>query len=440
MKVLIIDEGGVGGGLAKRAADYNHEVYWFIEPKPENNAKKTGRDLDPLIEKVTDWIPLASNMDLILTTENGKYLDQLERFRKKGINVYAPSQKCADLEHRRDLGLKFFEKYKLPVPEYMVFKSFKEAANFVRKNPETWVFKTIGEVKGMGSDEAKSLSYVPKSPEQLVQQLLFWEKQGLKVNGDVLLQKKVDGLCEMSVSAYMGPGGWCGPWIHCFEHKKLMNGELGPNTGEMGSIMRATKKSELANMILKPIEDELVDMDACCNFDLNCMIDKKGQPWILEATSRFGWPATNIELEMFQGDVMEQLVDVCQGADSIKMTPDWAIGVVLTIPDFPYSNYGHDKVTGIPLYGVTRKNVDHIHPQGLMLDKVLDKNFEEIDGFVSTSNYLAVVTETGVTIESARSKVYSILDDLEISNKTYRLDIGQKVEKVLPELEGFGLM
>lgn len=432
MDILILDQGSVGGGLALKAARLGHNVHWYIVDQPNNYPKLTGKGLHKNIKKVTEWMTVASKMDLILCTENGSLLPQLERFRRQGVAVYAPTQAVADLEIKRGLGLKFFEKHGLPVPEYETFKSIKEAEKYVLKNPEAYAFKT------MGDNEDKSLSYVSKTPEQMVQQLRTWQKQGLNPKGDVMLQKKVDGMCEMSVSSFIGKDGFNGPFIHCFEHKKLMNEEKGPNTGEQGSLMKTAVESKLADLVLKPLEKSLVEMGAFCNFDMNCMIDKDGKPWVLEATSRFGWPATNIELEMFNDDPFEQLVDACLGHDTISLSPKWTIGVVLSIPPFPKDAQDLQDCVGIPLYGVTKDNENHIHPQSVMVQDVLGADMKETPHWVSCGNYIAVVTEKGNTIREARERVYGIVDELDISNIQYRTDIGVKVAKVESKLVKLG--
>lgn len=435
MRCLIYDHGAVGGGIAMNAARAGHKVFWYVDPTPANFADLVGNSLHPNITKVNEWVPYATKVDLIIATENSGNLKSLERFRKRGVAVYAPSQECANIEINRGNGLKWFEQHGLPVPEYKTFKTLKEAEQHVIKTEEVFCFKTLGD------NEDKSLTFVSKSPEQMVQQLRMWQKAGMNPKGEVMLQKKVENiLCEMSVSSYLGPNGFNGPFIHCWEHKKLMNGEIGPATGEMGSVMLAQEKSKLAQLVLTPLEDSLAKMNAFCNFDVNTIIDTNGDPWILEATSRFGWPATNIELEMWESDFVEDIYNVCQGVDTIELSKDWTLGVVVAIPPWPKKDEDAKEVVGIPLYGVTEKNEEHIHPQSIMVEKVLGEGMEEQDHWVSAGNYIAVVTGKGETLTKAKKNTYAVVDELSISNMMFRTDISDKVAKVLPELEEMGFV
>lgn len=432
-KVVIIDQGEVGAALSLRAAQADHDVYWFIEEKDANN-QHTGKNLHKNITKINNFIPYCRGADLVTCTENGKYLDKLEMLRKRGINVYAPSQAVADLEINREKGLKLFEQFDLPVPEYKAFNSLKEAEKHVWGNPERYVFKT------MGDNDDKSLSYVSKSPEQMIQQLQFWQNTGVNPKGKVILQQFIEGV-EFAVARWVGKDGFIGPWEQSQEHKKFMNDEIGPNTGEMGTILKYSKESKLGEELLLPLEEELVKLGTFTSFDLNCIIDKKGNPWILEPTCRKGWPAFNIQLLLHEGDPIQWMIDACQGKDTLKTSYDFGIGVVLAIPDFPYCEKKPKEVSDLPIYGITEKNEKYIQPQSIKMGRFVDNEDGEIverKGWVTSGTYVAVVTQQGKTIEDAREKVYKIIDDLSLSNMMYRTDIGIKTMKNLEELNENG--
>lgn len=432
MRVLIIDSDGVGVATALRASELGHDVKLFIEPKPDNNADITGKGFDQF-EIVKEWLPYAMKSDLIIATVNTNYLDKLNAIRKKGRCVWAPTKEVADLEIKRGVGLKFFEDHDLLVPEYNTFKTLEEAKDFVMDNePQPWVFKT------MGDEDDKSLSFVSKNAAQMVEQINQWIEQKMKLKGQCLLQKKIDGV-EFAVSAWVGLDGFVGPFQHCWEHKKLFNDEIGPNTGEQGSIVQFVKESKLGETILRPLEKDLAKMGAFCNFDLNCIIDKKGDPYILEATCRFGYPTWPIQMGLFNGDWVQMLYDACEGVDTFDVSYDYGVGIVLTIPDAPYYNFEREKTVGFPIYGVDDKNQTYIQPQGVMMGEYVDgDDFEEVENWVTAGSYVAVVIEKGKTIEDAREKVYEIVDQLSISNMMYRTDIGLKVIKSIPELKKHG--
>jgi len=430
--ITIIDQGAVAGAFALRCAEHGHTVKWFIEPKPGNN-QKIGTGLHPSIERVKQWLPWAGKSDLVVSTENGNYLPKLEMLRKRGIAVFAPSQAVADLEIDRKKGMDFLEAHGIKVPEYKTFKNIKEAQKYVYDNPARYVFKTLGD------NDNKALSFVGKTPQQMIQQLQTWMDNKVPIKGDVMLQEFIEGV-EFGCSRWVGKDGFFGPIEESFEHKKLFPSEKGVNTGEMGTVAKYVTESKLFDKVLKPLEEDLVKMGAFTSVDINCIIDKKGNPWPLEFTSRWGWPIFNLVLYAHKGDPAQWMYDACKGKETLKASKDVMIGIVLVIPPFPFED--KDQVTeNIPIYGITKKNWENIQPQSVMAGKFIDEvdgEMKEVDGWVTAGSYVLVVVETGKTIEDSRDKVYKIVGEISISDMGYRDDIGEKVIKNLPELQKHG--
>lgn len=216
MKILIVDQDGVGLSYALRAYDAGHQVRWFIRPKP-SNSKQIGSGFKG-IEKVENWVPHVSWADLIFSTSNDEYIERLAFFKAKGFPVFAPSPASAKLEISRADGMKALEAAGIECAPYKTFKTMQEAEKHVIKSDERFVFKTLGD------NEDKALTYVSKSPADLV----AWMRRTPPPKGEVMLQTFIDGI-EMGVSRFMGKAGWVGQWNESFEHKKLMASNYGPN-------------------------------------------------------------------------------------------------------------------------------------------------------------------------------------------------------------------
>jgi phosphoribosylamine--glycine ligase len=434
MKVLLIDQGECGLALAYRAAIQGHLVFWYIEKKPATN-QKTGTGMHENIIKIDTWVPYTTQVDLIVTTENGgNYLKKLDVLRDKGVRVFAPSKECAELEINREHGIKFLKDHGIDVPESMNFKNIKEAQKYIEENPQPYVFKTLGD------NDNKALTFVSKEPKQLIQQLKMWKEQGISIKGEVQLQKFIKGM-EMACMRWVGRDGFIGPIQESFEHKKHYAGEKGVNTGEMGTIGKYVNKSKLYDLVLKPLEKSLADIGCFTSIDINCIIDEDGKPWPLEFTARFGWPIFNMLLNAVKGDVIQWMYDACDGIDSLEVSMKTMIGVVLVIPPFPYENTGDYCVEGIPLYGLSEGMKLRIQPQSIMMGKYIeevDGKFEEVDGWVSSGPYVGVVCTEGKDITEAQIKAYTIIDKISMSDMGYRIDIGTKVKKMLPELQKLG--
>jgi len=406
-------------------------VRWFIKPGKDNNPK-TG-DGFPRIQKVSNWVDHTKWADVIFPCGNDHYIPQLERRAKDGARYFGPSVASADLEIKRQLGMEFLKKHGIEAPPSRTFKSLKECEEFVWKSDYRWVFKTLGD------NEDKSLSYCSKSPADMISRLQRWQKIGMNPKGEVMLQEFIPGI-EFAISRWMGKSGWIGPACINWEHKKLMPGNFGPNTGEMGTVMQYVRKEKLWDDVMEPLGKSLSDMGHMGDIDLNCIIDEKGKAWPLEFTSRPGWPAFNLMLEQHKGDPIKWMYDAIDGKDSLEVSYDASVCVVIAQPDFPYSKLSYEVTEGIPIYGI-KGNPKHFQPSGVMIQNMPDMEGNktvERPLWVTTSCYVGVVTSTGPSIQTAINRAYKTADEIQISDKIVRNDIGKSLEKDLPKLQSMG--
>lgn len=430
MKVLVIDSDLAGLAFCKRCADAGHQVRWYVKPSEANNPK-AGEGFP--IEKISNWVSSINWADVVFLTHNGDFLKRLDFFKQKGVKVFAPSQASADLEIQRGKGMEFLKKHDIDVPPYKTFKNLKEAEAYVWKTEERYVFKTLGD------NEDKSLSYCSKSPADMIARLQRWQELGMNPKGEVMLQTFIEGI-EMGVSRWMGRDGYIGMWNENFEHKKLMPGDKGCNTGEMGTVMKYTAESMLGDIVLDPLEDALADIGHIGDVDINCIIDDKGKPWPLEFTCRPGWPAFNIMMATHRGDPVKWMLDACNGEDSLQATEDVSIGVLVAIPPFPHK-CDQKEVEGLPIYGVTKNNQRYLFPMEVMITDMPSMSGDSVTEektWTTAGEYVVVVSGTGKTITQAAERAYGTVDDLHVSDMIYRDDIGLALKDTLPKLQKMG--
>jgi phosphoribosylamine---glycine ligase len=430
MKILALNLDTVGEMLpfCLRCIASGHSVRLYLG---KGNHKETANGFKG-IEKVEDWLPSVRWADLIVPSGNHQFMEKLA-FVGKG-KMFGPSPKSAALEIERQKGMKFFEDHGIEVPEYKTFKTLGEAQSHVRKTGERFVFKTLG-------DEAdKSLSYVAETPADMVARLQRWERLGMAPKGPVMLQKVIDGV-EFAVSRWMGSEGFIGQYNENFEFKKLLSGNCGPNCGEAGTVMKYVTESPLGEEVLAPLEDDLLALGHRGDIDVNCIVDPSGKVFPLEFTARLGWPAFNIMLSEHKGDPAVWMKDALEGRDSLEVSPKVACGIVVSQPDYPNSKLTKRELEGIPIYGVTGENKKHIHPQAVKVDLQPTMEGTEIvhkPTWTTTGDYLAVVTGLGRTVQQACQTAYKTVKELHIPNMQYRDDVGEKLEKELPELQKHG--
>lgn len=433
MNVLLIDQDSVGLDFAQRCVTAGHEVRLFqYSKKPTRNGEGFAG-----VKRIDDWQASMkwARDGLIMTTVNNRYLKELDAYREHGFKIFGPTQASAALEIDRAKGLEAMEKAGIDVPVFQTFDSLASAEKFARKADQAYVFKT------MGDEEDKSLSYVASDPADLVGWLQRKQAQGYKLKGPCMLQEKIDMVAEVGVSGWFGPEGFLkDKWQICFEHKKLMSGNYGPNTGEQGTVCQYVTSDKMAEEMLMPMEAALLKAGHTGDFAIGCGIDSKGKAWPFEFTARLGWPAFFIQVASHKGDPAQWMRDLVDGKDSLKVSNDVAIGVVMAQPRYPYGDSDPLTVCCNPITGV--EDVwDQVHPVDMMIGKgpvMEDGKVVDAPTYQTSGEYVMVVTGLGKTVSKARDEVYGAVKEIKFSNAMVRDDVGESVIETLPKLHAMG--
>lgn len=413
---------------------------WYDRPRKDGTPRMAGHGI---IDKVKDFDDLRKKWigwaELIWVVDNVIYLDMMEPYRKMGYPIFGCNIEGAKLELDREAGQKMFRESGLKTIDSKTFHDYGAGAAYVKKMGIPMVSKPSG-------DANKALSYVAPDAASMVYMMEDrWAKnpdyvKAAKKDGFIVQERKYG--CEMAVGGWFGPGGWAEYWCENFEFKKFMDGDLGVNTGEAGTLVRYTKKSKLADKVLKPLEKSLSSIDYVGYVDINCIITPDGTPWPMEATMRHGWPISHNQTALHQGDPAQWMLDLLNGYDTLEVSTNLCVSVVVTIPDFPYSKLSNKEVCGIPLYNAC--DMEHIHLSEVMIGKDVPVQCGDkvvrMPCYVTSGDYVMVVTGMGKTISGARKSAYTAIDKIKIPNDPqYRLGIGKgKLVKTLPEIQAMG--
>ncbi len=438
MRLLIIDNQGVALEWAIRCQDVGHAVKHFI-PQTEKT-KHIGRGFVDVVEDLEKWLLWP---ELIFLCDNTKYLRHVERARLAGIKCIAPTDDTAAWELDRSKGQEVLRRAGVSVPAYVEFRDYDKAIAYVKKRMDRFVSKP-------NNDDDKSLSYVAKSPEDMVYMLERWKRAG-KLKSSFLLQEFIGGV-EMAVGGWFGPHGWNAGWCENFEFKKLATGDLGVATGEQGTVLRFVSNSKLATKVLKPLTSFLQKSNYVGYVDVNCIIDEAGKPWPLEFTMRPGWPTFQIQQQLLwddpsdplkKPDPAQWLYDLATGKDSKPFRSERvAIGAVLSVPDYPYSHMTRKEVVGIPVYGLTPLVRESIHFCEMMMgeapvargDNIMMERMP-----VTAGDYVLLAATARESVSEAAMIMYQRLGRLLVPNSPqWRTDIGKRLAKELPILQAHG--
>lgn len=429
MKLLIVDPQGYGLDFAMRAQKDGHDVRMGI--RVTEKTKNIGKGLVNIVDDYRKWVRWA---DLVFMTDNTFYTHDLDRFRAEGVKIIGASIETAGWELDRTVGMGMLKKHGIVVPPYKEFDDYDAAIAYVKREDRRFVSKPSG-------DADKALSYCSHSPVDMIYMLQRWKKLS-KLKTPFILQEFIGGI-EMAVGGWFGPAGFNAGWCENFEFKKLMNDDMGMATGEQGTVLRYVRNSKLARRVLTPLTGSLAKADYVGYVDVNCIIDDSGTPWPLEFTMRPGWPTFNIQMALHEGDHVQWLHDLWHGKDARNWVMNGvAAGVVVSIPDYPYSHLTRKEVTGVPLYGIEGPTWQHVHPCEMMMgtapQKIKDK-FVDVPTMVTAGDYVLVMSGMGHDIKTATDLTYRRLEALNMPNSPmYRTDIGRRLKKQLPKLQAMG--
>lgn len=427
MKILIVDKYAMCLDFAWRCKDHGHEVRWYVGKDPKTH--KMNHIGDGFgIDRRNEWESSAKWADIIFVPTNAALVDEMDRLIKRGFPVFGPPKEGVLWETERAIGQKIFEECGIDTMAYTEFKTIKEARAWLKANPGRYVSK------GDNYDD-KSLSYVSKSAKDLEFMMNKWDAAG-KIKGSFILQEFTPGI-EVAVGGWFGKHGFSKYFLENFEHKKLMNGDVGVNTGEMGTVMKYTEKSALAEHLLRPLEGHLHRIDYRGFIDVSVIVAKDGTPYPLEFTCRPGWPLFDIQQSLHPDPCM-WMYDMLCGRDTFKPSTDVAVGLQIGLWPFP-TRCENGEAMGYPIYGW-----DAIPPQNIHLGQVAmgmapnDKLKYEMMP-VSWGTETFVVSGNGSTVSQAQMRAYKHLSRIEIPNSPmYRTDIGERVKSKMEKMQGYG--
>ena len=432
MKLLLIDATHSFLDFAMRCEEEGHEVRIYMGPCKDGSRSTVG---DGILQKVRDWEPHMKWADLILTSDNIKYLRLLDGYRDRGFPCFCPTVETAQWELDRECGQRVLQSAGIATIPSHNFTSYTEAVGMVKSTMKRFVSKPSG-------DADKALSYVSKGPEDMCFMLEHWRKNQKRGKMPFLLQEFIPGI-EMAVGGWFGRGGFSNFFLENFEFKKLMNDDVGVNTGEMGTALRYVPQehSKLGRELLLPLEGELFRQNYTGYIDVSVIVDKSGAVWPLEFTTRLGWPLFQIQ-QILHREPVEWMLELCRGQDIFKPYDEIAVGVVMAIPDFPYTTLTKKEVSGFPVWGITKSNWNYIHPAEMMMGKGLCEEggkLKEKAMMVTAGDYVLIASGCKDTVSAAACDAYKTLGQLDIPNSPmYRTDIGCRLEEQLPLLQKHG--
>jgi phosphoribosylamine--glycine ligase len=412
------------GDLYLRLLARGHEVRVFVAD-PESDDILQGMVPRSLSWRADlAWIRDAPELGLLLFEGTGWGVTQ-DELRRQGYRVIGSSELGDRLELDRAYGQSVLREAGMRVAETFAFDSFDDALAFVRRSPARYVLKYDGDTF------AKTRNYVgalDNGLDMIAMLRLQQAKWPVAEAPRFVLMQHLRGV-EVGVGGFFDGERFLSPVNLDWEHKGFFPGNLGELTGEMGTLVSYRAGERLFAASLGRVAPLLRASGYVGYINLNMIVNDEGA-FPLEFTCRLGVPGFAI-LSALHSDPWDVLLArlATRAGPRGHAQPDFAthegfaIGVVLTVPPFPYPD-GYERLSkGAPivLNGVDAEELSRLHYAEVTLHG---------DQLVTSGQigYVMVVTGRGNSAHEARQRAYALVDKVVIPNLRYRRDIGEAYE------------
>lgn len=419
MNVLIIGSGGREHALAWKVAQSPRVETVFVAPGNAGTAAEAGvqnvaldvMDFDGLAD-----FALGNSVQLTIVGPEAPLVEGVvDFFEERKLRCFGPRRGAAQLEGSKAFTKDFLARHNIPTGAYANFTELEPALAYLREQGAPIVVKADGLAAGKGVIVAMTLA----EAEEAVTDMLSGNAFG-DAGCRVVIEEFLEG--EEASFIVMVDGSNVLPMATSQDHKRIGEGDTGPNTGGMGAYSPAPVVDEavyervMAEVILPTVRGMAAEGNDYTGFlYAGLMISPAGEPRVIEYNCRFGDPETQPIMVRLQSD----LVDLCDSALAGTLdsaSADWdsrcAMGVVLAAGGYPGS---YQK--GIAIHGLDARQADNI--------KVFHAGTANSDGQVVTSGgRVLCVTALGEDIATAQKACYEGVEKISWDGMTLRRDIG----------------
>lgn len=422
MKVLVIGNGGREHALAWKAAQSPLVKTVFVAP---GNA---GTALEPTLQNVnigvTDIPALLSfaqneNIDLtIVGPEAPLVIGIVDAFRAAGLKIFGPTQGAAQLEGSKAFTKDFLARHNIPTAWYQNFTEIEPALAYLREKGAPIVIKADGLAAGKGVIVAMTL----EEAEAAVHDMLAGNAFG-DAGHRIVIEEFLDG--EEASFIVMVDGEHVLPMATSQDHKRVGDADTGPNTGGMGAYSPAPVVTDdvhqrtMERIIWPTVKGMAAEGNTYTGFlYAGLMIDKQGNPKVIEFNCRFGDPETQPIMLRMKSDLVALCLAACEGKLD-ETTSEWderaSLGVVIAAGGYPGTYSTGDEIHGLPLEDVEGAKVFHA-----------GTTLSDDDRVLTNGGRVLCATALGTTVAQAQQRAYALMADIRWQGSFSRQDIGYR--------------
>jgi len=414
VNVLVIGSGGREHAIGWKLGQSDEVDTVFYAPGNGGTSNNVPIPVDGL----DDIVKFASEKDCftVVGPEAPLAMGIVDIFNEKGLKIFGPTKDAAQLESSKIWAKKFMKRNNIPTAAFEVFNDATTAKEYVNETEHNVVVKADGLAAGKGvivcnnKDEAKDA----------IDMMLVNKKFG-DAGTNIIIEDRIDGV-EASYIA-LSDGKRVIPMATSQDHKRVYDGDNGPNTGGMGAysptlaideVLSQKIQEKIINKTITSLRNEGITFKG---FLYAGIMLKDGEPYVLEYNVRMGDPECQPILMRMNSDLFQYL-KACVNDTLEKMPPiSWknksAVCVVLASKGYPESYPKGDEISGLDL----------MYDDAYVFHAGTKKQNKKI---IANGGRVLGVTALGDTLESAIKSAYSVAEKIFWENKYSRTDIGKK--------------
>ena len=429
MKVLVVGGGGREHALAWKLAQSPKVQTVYVAPG------NGGTALDNRLENIniTDlhelrvWAATEKIALTVVGTEQPLAAGIVDEFRQHGLRVFGPTKAAAQLESSKAFSKAFMKRHGIPTADYETFTDAVAAHAYVNEKGAPIVIKADGLAAGKGVVVAMNLHEAHEAIEFMLAPDPSFNPLGVTHNvggARVVIEEFLQG--EEASFIVMCDGKNVAVMATSQDHKRLADGDNGPNTGGMGAYspapvvtpdVHARAMREIILPTIKGMEQDGITFTGFLYAGL--MIDAQGRPKTLEFNCRMGDPETQPIMMRLKTDLVDVLLAATSGAlDTVEMEWDHrpALGVVMAAQGYPLHPRKGDVIEGLPL------EADDCMVFHAGTAAQVNQSVETI----TSGGRVLCVTALGTTVKAAQQRAYEVAQGITFDGAQMRKDIGHR--------------
>lgn len=420
MKVLVIGSGGREHALAWKLAQSPLVRRVFVAPGNGGTAKAS--KIENL--ELTDFAQLADfcqAQNIVLTVvgpDAALAQGVVNLFQSRGLTILGPTKEAAEIEWSKDFSKQFMQRYNIPTAAYATFSDADQAHLYINQQAVPIVIKADGLAAGKGVVVATSLEQAHDAVDRMLKDRAFGQ-----AGSRIVIEEFMHG--EEASFFVLSDGEEFITLASAQDHKRLQDGDKGPNTGGMGAfspspLVTPELRAQIIKTIVRPTIAGLAkEGRPFCGFlYVGLMIDEKRQPRVVEFNARMGDPETQPIMMRLKSDLFPLLLDAAQGKLDTDKDLKWdrrcALTVILASEGYPGKPRTGDVITGLENQQERDSMVFHAGTQ--LKDGVL----------LSSGGRVLCVTALGDSLKIAQQHAYEAVSHIHFEGMQYRRDIGNK--------------